>query len=57
MLGVAASAAIVFPFIRVAAPGRRIAGMSFGTYTLVTTLLGVVTAVVLAILAFALPQP
>jgi hypothetical protein len=46
MLGVVASAAIVFPFIRVAAPGRRIAGMSFGTYTLVTTLLGVVIAVV-----------
>ena len=57
MFGVVASAAIIFPFIRVAASGRRIAGMSTGTYTLVTTVLGAAIAVVLAVLAFALPQP
>jgi len=57
MLGVVASAAIFFPFLRVAASGRRIAGMSIGTYTLVATVLGVGIAVVLAVLAFALPQP
>ena len=57
MLGAVASAATVSPFMRVAAPGRRIAGMSFGTYTLFTIILGLMTAVVFAILAFTLPQP
>jgi hypothetical protein len=57
MFGVVASAAIAFPFIRVAASGRRIAGMSIGTYTLVATVLGLAIAVTLAVLAFALPQP
>ena len=57
MLGAVASAATVSPFMRVAAPGRRIAGMPFGTYNLVTIILGLMTAIVLAILAFTLPQP
>jgi len=56
MLGVVASAAIFYPFLRVAASGRRIAGMSVGTHTLVAAVLGAAIAVVLAVLAFAVAQ-
>jgi len=56
ILGLVASAGIFYPFLRVTASGRRIAGVSVGTYTLVAAVLGVAIAVVLAVLAFALAQ-
>jgi len=57
MLGLAGSAAIYSRFMSVVAPGWRLVGMSFGTYTLVMAVLTVLSAIVLAGLAFGSPQP
>jgi hypothetical protein len=57
MFGLAGGAAIYSRFMSVVAPRRRLVGMSFGTYTLVMAAVTLVSAIVLAVLAFASPQP
>jgi hypothetical protein len=57
MFGLAGGAAIYSRFMSVVAPGRRLVGMSFGTYTLVMAALALVLAIVFAAFAFASPQP
>lgn len=57
MFGLAGSAALYSRFMSVVSAGRRLVGMSLGTYTLLMAALTVVSAVVLAVLAFASPQP
>jgi len=57
MFGLAGSAAFISRFMSVVAPGRRLVGKSFGTNTLLMAAFTVVSAIVLAVLAFASPQP
>lgn len=54
LIGLAASSALFFPFLRaVAKPNRRLLGMSIATYTLVSVLAGIALAAVLAVIAIA----
>jgi hypothetical protein len=55
LVGLAASSALLFPFLRVTSPNRRFIGMSVAAYTVVSTMVGIAIAVVLAIIALAVP--
>ncbi|HEV2027132.1 MAG TPA: hypothetical protein VGS16_01210 [Candidatus Dormibacteraeota bacterium] len=56
MIGVAASAALFLPFLRVVSPNRRVVGMSVGTYTLVSIVIAIAVAAGFAVAALAQPQ-
>ena len=56
LVGLAASSALLFPFLRaVTSPNRRVLGMSVATYTVASVLVGLAVAAMLAVVAVAVP--
>jgi hypothetical protein len=51
MVGVAASSALTFPFIRAVSPNRQLMRMSLARYTYVSISIAIAVAVVLAVAA------
>ncbi|HLQ15099.1 MAG TPA: hypothetical protein VK256_04495 [Candidatus Eisenbacteria bacterium] len=56
MIGVAASSALLLPFLRATAGTRRLMGMSVEKYTYFSTSLAIGIAAVLGVAAVAAPQ-
>ena len=56
MVGVAASSALFLPVLKVLSPKRRLMGMSLAGYTSFSILVAIGIAVVLAIVAVAVPD-
>jgi hypothetical protein len=56
MIGLGASSALFFPALNALSPTRRVLGMSLAKYTLVSILIAVAAAAVLAVLAVAVTQ-
>jgi hypothetical protein len=56
MIGLAASSALFLPVLRRLAPTRRVLGMSISTYTYLSMGTAIAMAVVLAAVAFLVPQ-
>src|SRR5450759_5317156 len=55
MIGVAASYALSFPFIRIVSANRRLMGMSLARYTYVSIFIAIAIAVALAVAAVVVP--
>jgi hypothetical protein len=55
LIGIAASAALFLPALRLFAPTRRPLGMSVSTYTYLSISAAIAMAAILAVIAFAIP--